>query len=558
MDTTPNEELIDLRRQYNNFNLISRLPDEILLSIFLYLRDESVFPTLDSPRFQFWPNVTHVCHRWRALALSSAVLWTRIPCAYPEYAEEMLKRSKGAPLTILGACEPFCVSKHIPDEDVLKALTIDRVLALESGRIKELFICGYWPEGDAFKFFERPAPELMVCDLRLDGVKFPDNFFGGESPLLRRFVAAGCGINWNSSAFANLTHLGIASAPEEYMLSAADFFSALSGMKHLKELSLYNAFLSRLGTTANNPVPEVCLPNLNILDTQSDVAGCTIILNYLEVPCIGFGSFPPKTFLCITCFPNNGWAYTVEEYAHFTRLGLVFEKRFSELHGTKTLDSLAILYDNKQEGRNFYRFTSLFSGVIPMATVTDMAISIPQRAQAPSITSLILDSLSLHNLQALLIGKVPLSEEQWKRFGNLESLRIVTIPHQINADIFLKVFCIGVPGIGGESDARPTFHGLNRLSIENWFFSHTLTNEWFPRETNRFEVLKRILKARYDAGMMVESLVITYCCPVSPSDLLTLRNFVKVYNHLDNLAHANLSYDPYASEEEDLEEGADV
>jgi len=77
---------------------ISTLPAEILARIFHFnaFSAKPYSPTLRHG----WISVTHVCRRWRQVALDDSTLWTHFS-AYPqseEWIAERLSRARNAPL----------------------------------------------------------------------------------------------------------------------------------------------------------------------------------------------------------------------------------------------------------------------------------------------------------------------------------------------------------------------------------------------------------------------------------------------------------------------------
>ncbi|KAF9523467.1 hypothetical protein CPB83DRAFT_862741 [Crepidotus variabilis] len=88
-----------------NTSPASTLPSELLCRIFHTIKSEgsaSPYPALFEPAFapelQWVSEITHVCHRWRAIALSDPTLWTDIcVSASHRWAAEFLKRSKNLP-----------------------------------------------------------------------------------------------------------------------------------------------------------------------------------------------------------------------------------------------------------------------------------------------------------------------------------------------------------------------------------------------------------------------------------------------------------------------------
>ena len=113
---TLNNKVLVSKRRRNASLPIARLPDEVLATIF----EESSAKLRIFPRFLFTPHgsgrsriqqllearqivITHVCHRWRTVALSIFKLWNdihvdgHIPV---EAFQECVKRSKTTLLTL--------------------------------------------------------------------------------------------------------------------------------------------------------------------------------------------------------------------------------------------------------------------------------------------------------------------------------------------------------------------------------------------------------------------------------------------------------------------------
>ena len=89
------ESIRALKSRRNELSPISRLPAEILCEIFFL----SILSG-SSQRPEFWTNFSKVSQHWRSLALCAPELWTIMPDEYPQWAQEMLIRSKSAKLTI--------------------------------------------------------------------------------------------------------------------------------------------------------------------------------------------------------------------------------------------------------------------------------------------------------------------------------------------------------------------------------------------------------------------------------------------------------------------------
>jgi hypothetical protein len=92
-------EIRALKTRRNTLAPISRLPTELLSRIFITIA-YSHFDSSNGTDLSWIYAVTAVCGHWRAIALECPGLWCFIGFMYPIWTEEMLKRSKMAPLVI--------------------------------------------------------------------------------------------------------------------------------------------------------------------------------------------------------------------------------------------------------------------------------------------------------------------------------------------------------------------------------------------------------------------------------------------------------------------------
>ncbi|KAF5325100.1 hypothetical protein D9619_010019 [Psilocybe cf. subviscida] len=95
------EEITDLRARLsllqnrrNGLAPVSKLPDEILVRIFLIFRDSTDLHP------KKWQHITHICQYWRHVAVRSPSLWTQLHDFPPALAQLMLERSQNAPLHV--------------------------------------------------------------------------------------------------------------------------------------------------------------------------------------------------------------------------------------------------------------------------------------------------------------------------------------------------------------------------------------------------------------------------------------------------------------------------
>jgi len=85
----------------NSLSRICSLPPEILSFIFLHIVNDPTGNTLcGCCHTTNWLNFSHVCRHWRDVSLSCPALWTKLTTRSLPFTEEMIKRSKRAPLYV--------------------------------------------------------------------------------------------------------------------------------------------------------------------------------------------------------------------------------------------------------------------------------------------------------------------------------------------------------------------------------------------------------------------------------------------------------------------------
>lgn len=97
-------KLLDLKFAWNELLPVSRLPPEVLVMIFdlyaAYCFSAASQEDHDPPRTYTWIRCTHVCRRWRQVALSTPWLWRRVCLTSLDWSREVLARSANVPLQV--------------------------------------------------------------------------------------------------------------------------------------------------------------------------------------------------------------------------------------------------------------------------------------------------------------------------------------------------------------------------------------------------------------------------------------------------------------------------
>ncbi|KAJ2994882.1 hypothetical protein NUW54_g7481 [Trametes sanguinea] len=210
VDAVATNILFALRGRANSMLAVNKLPPEILLEVFKHAirqSDESR-PSSDSRHDRASTEsartliqLTHVCKRWRNVALTASTLWTRIDDAHPERMVAFSRRSGSAPISMrLSQTDPHRIVKIIK-EHAHRLTRLDLTLTSTGRFIGPLFKC------------ETPLLQCLTISTPDSPNPGPES---GASPLL--FQTYECGIQalairmahrwWlPENHFSRLTHL---------------------------------------------------------------------------------------------------------------------------------------------------------------------------------------------------------------------------------------------------------------------------------------------------------------------------------------------------------------
>src|SRR5260221_239048 len=187
---------------------ISTLPPELLVQIFhFHALLERPCPGLQQLVGSIgWIRVTHVCQRWRQVALDDSLLWATITgfLSSVEWFSETLARARNAPLIVdlEGAPNPKILPKFLPHITRTRELRLRRLSAFDLHSVREIFAL--------------EAPALEHFELGLNAVTSPVEFrfaarilFKGRTPKLRTLSLSQVSIPWSFIPRGQLTELKI-------------------------------------------------------------------------------------------------------------------------------------------------------------------------------------------------------------------------------------------------------------------------------------------------------------------------------------------------------------
>jgi hypothetical protein len=287
-----------LKLRRNALAPISRLPPEIIATIFSFLSLPREYLRLlpgDKQEVLAWLRVSHVCHRWREIALNQPRFWSRIDFTTltSDGATEVLSRSKMAPLEL----EANISGAHWGGERVD---AFGQLLSSHVSHISRLNLTVDFADLQTIvEQLASPAPvlewlSLIVddeCHLRRMGIPsnaiIPHALFDGTAPRLSRLQLDHCDISWTSPLFKSLRFLEVQMLSQIARPSLEEWLDAMEQMLQLETLIVNHATPKAPTVT---PYPEsgrvITHPSLTQLNLAASASDCTFALAHLILPAL--------------------------------------------------------------------------------------------------------------------------------------------------------------------------------------------------------------------------------------------------------------------------------
>ncbi|TDL27672.1 hypothetical protein BD410DRAFT_782807 [Rickenella mellea] len=236
----------------------TNIPEDILTIIFADVRNCT--SELYSPLSQTQTTViTHVCHRWRQVALDCATLWICVTSsqAYQEIVT-YLERSKGVPLdayiSLGGTRDTRCAL-------ILGELPRVRRLTVHTSQIADF-------ADDVKILFGKPTVQLQeVHFTSSDPYDSPIPVLQTSHQSLRSLRLECCFFPWDCAIFQGLTHLCLRNIPWNHEPNLSEYRAILALCPNLRELSLLRAGPRDMHLHPSN-APIITLRSLRILEIQ--------------------------------------------------------------------------------------------------------------------------------------------------------------------------------------------------------------------------------------------------------------------------------------------------
>ncbi|GJE93830.1 hypothetical protein PsYK624_099940 [Phanerochaete sordida] len=296
------QDLLAAKAELNGAALPMRLPERLLLRIFMYYRDEwltksdelqrtkelagtnFVTRSLYNCKHNAWIRITHVCCHWRRISLADPSLWMQLSPTTLEGTEIFLQRSQLMPLS---------VSMYVTNRP--QSVEIALLVLHHSSRIRHLRVRSFWYESrDPSPWTFRDFPQLRSLDLSHRRappfIRPTDQLPSLEQIRLSNYkISTALSIAAAHSPCLTRLHLHHSYFSKHY--TWAQFIEALTETApQLQELSLREGGLperrrrSRIEPELPPLLPTISMPHLRILRMCQRAIPCTVVLNKLSIP----------------------------------------------------------------------------------------------------------------------------------------------------------------------------------------------------------------------------------------------------------------------------------
>ena len=271
-----------LKSRRNDLAPISRLPPEIIATIFTFLSTSAWDVGYYNPN---WMRVTHVCRRWREIALNYPHFWSYINLTKLKSAGmgEILARAKMVPLNLEADVEVWRRAEFEAFETQLEA---------HISHIRHLGISGNLRDFTVIKRLLPFAPTLESLSLlhkHRFPVTIPDTFLKCTTPNLTSLELKNCSItSWESPVLKGLQSLQVLNIFTQTRYELEDWLYFMGDMPNLKTLCLQCAIrlAPRASLSSDIPEPEciTTLPFLTHFSIHSSANDCGFLLAHLVLP----------------------------------------------------------------------------------------------------------------------------------------------------------------------------------------------------------------------------------------------------------------------------------
>ena len=260
---------------------ILRLPPELLATIFVHCARDYYDHHQNTDTFvPSWVNVSYVCRHWRSVALGCPTLWAHHFVVSPRWTEELLVRSRQAPLRIRAMLGHELTWFSFVDEWMMHV-----------ERIQELIL--HLPDRNTHQFLSMlslRAPLLQTLKISIVGDYTSPNqsfvLFGGDYPALRILELSHYPVALSSLKLTGLTTLVLRFVPIQFRPNMEELLAMLNCIQDLTHLDLHHALASVAGlsSVAISTWQKINLPRLSRFSIAAPLSTVIALLSWLNMP----------------------------------------------------------------------------------------------------------------------------------------------------------------------------------------------------------------------------------------------------------------------------------
>ncbi|KAI0047092.1 hypothetical protein FA95DRAFT_1285563 [Auriscalpium vulgare] len=292
-DTRAIEDAITtLCAQRNALAPVSHLPPEVLTKILALLAALAPAGGADllQPAIPGWIAATHVCARWRAIALACPQLWTSVTFRLgAAWADAMAARAQDLPLALCTATAGFGVNVRSTERRLVERYLprTSRFKLVLGHQANEMILPPYlraWApaleELEIAASFKYPSRTMLTAEL-----------FGGRTPSLRSLtVRTNARFLWTSPLLTGLTTLEIHQQDLQVegkglrgreMPPLRDVVGALRNLRSLTRLVLHDLAIS--GHATVNSSEPIVLDRLQYFKLSATLKHAIPLLKYILI-----------------------------------------------------------------------------------------------------------------------------------------------------------------------------------------------------------------------------------------------------------------------------------
>lgn len=545
--------LADKRRRLNAFAPVSRLPTELLVEIFKLHVEASITAKWQLGKLGSafdYILYSHVCHRWRDVAIATPRLWTTIIVADKAYVAEMLTRTRKLPLD-LHLMTLF--SRYLGEEFIES----QRMVFAQLKRVRRVEVAE--TEGYPWNppLVDGRAPILRDVGFTHVGREGADAWVGGivRQASIEEVDISAAFNGMRSLLFRpSLTRLTCAVLLTRG-LAGLPILDALATMPLLEDLRL-NGLVEVLLEPTGTAVRSIDLPKLaSLMITGTEMVSCAELLDSMRFPSTArvliqvaqFEDEDDPTPLCT----NIATRFAGQDYGGYGPLQMFSTVSLSVKVDYKTVPEYRI-----RCWTAFYpadRFNS-HTEDLPPPSLDVTYIGGDNPWFFTKFLGALPDTSSIKSLYLRNIGKY-VQPLYCKTLSGLRQLCI----NEDSSERILEVLVARTFTPAEPRNGRLIFPELEVLRLENLKFR---TRQSFRKVSLRV-AYGNMLKARKQAGVPVQQLVLVHCRGVDARDVADFQSHVGAIQRLEGERDSTTSFvhntpspspSPPSSPEEETEE----